>query len=89
MWTDWQFTSPTDAKGNLAALVTARAGQIVSLNINGKKNDFQPKTDAELSRLIQDLQKYIFECEQNGWDWASSFDPGLQRPGITRGAFCR
>ena len=87
MWTDWQFTAPSDAKINLAALVASQVGDVVKLTINGRSNEFQPRTDAERSRKIQDLQTYIFECEENGWEWNAAFDPRLQRPGITRAKY--
>lgn len=88
MWQDWQGTTPAVAKQNLASLQAAKiTGQPTSIRIAGVETQFNTSSE-KTGMILQELQKYIFEIEVNGYDWQSPRDPYAERPGITRARFC-
>lgn len=89
MWTDWQGTTLTDAKANLAALRGAIiSGTPTTLVVSGVRTDFTPgKSSSDPRRLIQELQDYVYKVEVEGWDITAPINPASRRLGVTTPEF--
>ena len=83
MWTDWQNTSPSDAKANIANLKTSIiTGAPTTIVVSGVRVDYSTsgKPTNEPRRLIQELQDYLWQIEENGWDHTRNISPADRRP---------
>jgi len=90
MWQDWQGTSVTDAKANIAALRSAIiTGAPVSISVSGVRVEYstQGKTTNDPRRLIQELQDYVYKIEIEGWDNTLPIAPHDRRPATTSPEF--
>lgn len=87
-WQDFMGMSVAEATAALndlrAAKVSGRATEVV---IAGVKSVVDP-AQVNVSETIKELQKYLYEVNENGLSPSDPFDPYAQRPGITRVRFC-